>query len=370
MNQTQVCSNLALIRVKFSFMHHFISIDFKGAQELSHVLAELAKLASTEGTVHSSQSIGNTVLWSDEVDSTQLLPRRIWGASPPHGLVVVARRQSQGRGRSTNTWESPEGCLMFTTVLRAPLHWGQHMPLLQHAVAIAAAEGVNGALQAAGAKPDTQARIKWPNDIYLSRGGEGPSESPSDDAPSKIGGILCQSEFDSAASAFVLCVGMGLNVGDTPPYRSVQGYLKSSPSTGDQAAASKISKASLLACVLRSIQGVWGAFEGGSPGKGGHPFHELLPRYTQLWLHSDQVVTAHDPVAATSSSDIAAANMHQGTQVRIYALCPETGALLATEDVEGGGDKGAGQGPVWALHPDGNSLDMMQGLLKHKVAAP
>ncbi len=68
-------------------------------------------------------------------------------------------------------------------------------------------------------------------------------------------------------------------------------------------------------------------------------------------------------------------SLGQGTQVRIFALCAETGALLASEDLETGGagsaegEKGAGSGPVWALHPDGNSLDTMQGLLKHRVSA-
>ena len=61
--------------------------------------------------------------------------------------------------------------------------------------------------------------------------------------------------------------------------------------------------------------------------------------------------------------------MDEGTRVRIFALCSESGALLASEDLEGRGEGGAGAGPTWALHPDGNSLDMMQGLLKHKVPA-
>jgi len=343
--------------------------DFKAAEQLAPVLARLSKSAPQSNVFHPGAFIGNTVLWADEVDSTQLIPRRIWGAAPPHGTVVAARRQVHGRGRSSNTWESPEGCLMFTTVLRAPLQWGQHMPLLQHAMAVAAAEGVNSALTAAGAASSTQTHIKWPNDLYLSRGGAGLSTAIDDDAPSKIGGILCQSEFDSASSAFVLCVGIGINVFGTEPYRSMQGYLASSPSAQEQEAAQHVAKASLLGHILQSMQGVWEDFECGSPGRGGAPFGKLLARYTKLWLHADQIVTAHDPVAATSSAEATATSMQEGSQVRIFALCCETGALLATEDVQGGAGSGAGLGPVWALHPDGNSLDMMQGLLKHKTQA-
>ncbi len=215
--------------------------------------------------------------------------------------------------------------------------------------------------------PSTTASIKWPNDIYLSRGAQGPSTAIDDDAPAKIGGILCQSEFDSASSSFVLCVGMGLNVYDTPPFRSIRGYLSGGAGAAEAEASTPIPKAQLLACLLESIQTVWVEFERGRPEeKGSCPFQPLLARYTNLWLHSGQIVTAHDPVAAKAQDDgDVSTSMRQGTQVRIFALCPRTGALLASEDTTA--SQGAGMGTVWELHPDGNSLDMMQGLLKHKV---
>ena len=81
--------------------------------------------------------LGRTGLYFDVVGSTHSV---LEGCdSFPDGLVVIARRQSQGRGRSGNVWMSPEGCAMFSLRMRFPLQseLGRHLPLLQHVVALA-----------------------------------------------------------------------------------------------------------------------------------------------------------------------------------------------------------------------------------------
>lgn len=57
----------------------------------------------------------------------------------PDGLVVVARRQNQGRGRSGNVWMSPEGCAMFSLRMQFSLQseLGRHLSIFQHIVALA-----------------------------------------------------------------------------------------------------------------------------------------------------------------------------------------------------------------------------------------
>ena len=307
--------------------------------------AEYAPLLAAAGTAQ--DGIGATIAFADTVDSTQKMPAAVWGvAGAPHGSVAVARHQTEGRGRSSNTWTSPEGCLMFTTALRAPAAWGAHVALFQHAMAIAVVEGVQAAIAATGAKP-AQLHIKWPNDIYATP----PAASEGSGAPVKVGGILVQSEFDSAASAFLLKVGCGLNVYDTPPYAALNDWVDP-----------PLRKAALLAHIMLALQDVWQAFEAGEAA--GDPFQALLPRYHALWLHSDMRVTAGDAPVATPAEGTAGTAMSTGTEVRIFSLCPTSGALLASEDLDG---SGPGAGPVWSLHPDGNSLDMMAGLIKRKA---
>jgi biotin--protein ligase len=81
--------------------------------------------------------LGRTGLFFDVVESTHSV---LEGCDTfPDGLVVIARRQNQGRGRSGNVWMSPEGCAMFSLRMRFPLQseLGRHLPLLQHIVALA-----------------------------------------------------------------------------------------------------------------------------------------------------------------------------------------------------------------------------------------
>ena len=81
--------------------------------------------------------LGRTGLYFDVVGSTHSI---LEGCdSFPDGLVVVARRQSQGRGRMGNVWISAEGCAMFSLRMRFLLNseLGRHLSLLQHIVALA-----------------------------------------------------------------------------------------------------------------------------------------------------------------------------------------------------------------------------------------
>lgn len=81
--------------------------------------------------------LGRTCLYFDTISSTHSV---LEGCdSFPDGLVVIARRQTQGRGRSGNVWMSPEGCAMFSMRIRFLLQseLGRHLSLLQHIVALA-----------------------------------------------------------------------------------------------------------------------------------------------------------------------------------------------------------------------------------------
>lgn len=100
-----------------------------------------------------------------------------------------------------------------------------------------------------------------------------------------------------------------------------------------------ISQEELLAHILPRFEAFWAHFE--REGS----FAGLSELYTRRWLHSDKVVTIQE----------------SGQQVRIVGLTPEYG-LLRTVSV----DSPAGAPQYIDLEPDGNSFDMMQGLLKVK----
>ena len=116
------------------------------------------------------------------------------------GVVVVADRQLQGRGRRGRRWDdAPDGgSLAMTVLLDAPSHSVTLVPL---AVGLAVAQAVEH-LTGAGA---TRAVLKWPNDVVV-REPSGPEGGPL----RKLAGILVQQE--RVASRDVLLVGVGLNV--------------------------------------------------------------------------------------------------------------------------------------------------------------
>lgn len=100
-----------------------------------------------------------------------------------------------------------------------------------------------------------------------------------------------------------------------------------------------ITQEELLGVILPRFEYLWSSFERDGD------FAALAPLYTQRWLHSDKIVTIQET----------------GQKVRIVGLTPENG-LLRTISL----NSSAGSPQYIDLEPDGNSFDMMQGLLKAK----
>lgn len=117
-----------------------------------------------------------------EVESTNLVAAERARAGAPAGLVVVAERQTAGRGRRDNTWHSPDGGLWLTVLLR---------PERVDGLSLVAGLAVGRALV------DVDWQLHWPNDLYC---GE-----------RKLGGILVETRLLGSKPEFAL-VGIGLNV--------------------------------------------------------------------------------------------------------------------------------------------------------------
>lgn len=116
-----------------------------------------------------------------------MLARAEGGA--PEGLWLRAEQQSGGRGRLGREWLSPLGNLYCSTLVRV----GPHDPqahLLAFVAGLAVLDTVRAVL------PDTQARLKWPNDVHV--GG------------AKLAGILLERRRDAVV------VGIGVNVAVAP----------------------------------------------------------------------------------------------------------------------------------------------------------
>jgi BirA family biotin operon repressor/biotin-[acetyl-CoA-carboxylase] ligase len=117
----------------------------------------------------------------------------------PHGSVVVAERQTSGKGRWSRRWESDEGGLYLSLVLRPEKGYERDVPLLPFLASVASAEALERAASIA-------VRLRWPNDLYVTG--------------NKLGGVLCESSFTGSRLDFAV-VGIGINVNqrrdDFPP---------------------------------------------------------------------------------------------------------------------------------------------------------
>jgi BirA family transcriptional regulator, biotin operon repressor / biotin---[acetyl-CoA-carboxylase] ligase len=136
----------------------------------------------------------------DEVPSTQDLAFNLAEYGAPDGSLVVADRQTRGRGRLGRTWESPAGAgVWFSAVLRPPASPPPRPPLLVAATAVAVSEALERAT-------GVRTTIRWPNDLLA---GE-----------RKIAGILLETrDYEPAAPLLVLGVGIdtGQEEADFPP---------------------------------------------------------------------------------------------------------------------------------------------------------
>lgn len=176
-----------------------------------------------------------TIVSLDACDSTssELLRRADQGA--PAGTVVVADRQSAGRGRRGRAWLStPEASLTFSLLWRFSGPPGQ-LTGLSLAVGVALARGLEN-LGASGI------RLKWPNDVLLERDGDF----------AKLAGILVELASDRRGAQAI--IGIGLNL--LPPALDLP-----QPAAGlAQALVHVPDRHAVLASILNALAGVLESF--------------------------------------------------------------------------------------------------------------
>jgi BirA family transcriptional regulator, biotin operon repressor / biotin---[acetyl-CoA-carboxylase] ligase len=124
----------------------------------------------------------------DDVDSTNATAKDLAKAGAEEGTVVIARSQSHGRGRFERSWESPEGGVYLSLILRPGVS-RQKTPLLSFIAALAVTKTIN--------EYGIHATIKWPNDVRVNG--------------RKIAGVLLESEGDGLTINYVV-VGIGINL--------------------------------------------------------------------------------------------------------------------------------------------------------------
>lgn len=163
---------------------------------------------------------GQELRYYAEVSSTQDV-LRAWTMSdnpPQQGAVVVAERQTAGRGRRGRSWQTMQGNLSFSVLLQRSLPLAA-LPTLPFMAGVAVQRAVGGGL------------LKWPNDLLDERG-------------RKLAGLLLEADLRGEEARCVV-LGIGINVAQAPEGAAYACQYRP-----------EITRAQLLADVLAQLEDV------------------------------------------------------------------------------------------------------------------
>jgi BirA family biotin operon repressor/biotin-[acetyl-CoA-carboxylase] ligase len=165
------------------------------------------------------------LLYYPEVSSTMDIAKELARKDCPDFTVVVAGRQTRGRGRLKRQWLSDDGGLYFTLVLRPdiPVLLSSRMNFL---ASLTLARVLRELFQ-------IDAAVKWPNDILVDG--------------YKISGMLSELEAETDRVLFI-SIGMGINVNND------QSGVEPGASSLKKITGREISKKILLARFLAEFE--------------------------------------------------------------------------------------------------------------------
>lgn len=195
--------------------------------------------------------LGKALRLLAEATSTIDVAKQWIAEGAPHGAVVIAERQTRGRGREGRVWASPAGGLWMSIIVQIDADKAGRLGM---GLAVAAAEAVS-------AETGCEVGLKWPNDLLLDG--------------RKVGGVLGQTEatFGGIATA-VVSLGLNVNfsVADLPQ------ELKDIAATLRDETGKGWSLPRLTAEVLGRLENMWPAFasEDSSPVMDGWRRRDVL----------------------------------------------------------------------------------------------
>ena len=133
---------------------------------------------------------GREIFYFPSIDSTNAKAKQLAEEGHASGTLVVAEKQSAGRGRRGRNWESPAGNGIFMTLMIKPEINPNNASMLTLVTALAVSKAITN-------QTGRPAGIKWPNDIVMNG--------------KKICGILTEmsAQFDYVNH---IVIGVGINV--------------------------------------------------------------------------------------------------------------------------------------------------------------
>ena len=167
-----------------------LGYKIESKQKLGYrLISETEKLLPWEITKDlKTKTVGKRVYYFEEIDSTQNFAEQIALDEKENGTIVIAEKQTAGKGRLDRKWTSPKGGIWFSLIIH-PKFDVSTSTLVPIAGAVALAKAVKNTL-------DIDVSVKWPNDITLNG--------------KKVAGMLVDASFQ-ANNIDYLILGIGIN---------------------------------------------------------------------------------------------------------------------------------------------------------------
>lgn len=165
--------------------------------------------------------IGRKILYLPSVASTMDIAHNEALKGALEGTIVIAGKQTRGRGRLKRGWLSPEGNIALSIVLYPDIESLPYLIMIASLAVVRSIESVTG----------IKVSIKWPNDILISG--------------KKVCGILIENELRGSKEVCSI-VGIGINIALT---------INDYPEIADTAISleSKTVKSNLNLKIIRSL---------------------------------------------------------------------------------------------------------------------
>lgn len=198
--------------------------------------------------------IGHIIHAYNSIKSTNDRASQMAEAGAAEGTIVVAEKQTKGRGRLGRTWHSPSGTGIYLSIVLRPKFRPEQAPGLSIMTALALAETVN--IYCPG-----KTFIKWPNDVQIGK--------------RKLAGILTELSADKRGINFVI-VGVGINVNHGVGHFPDE--LKDSATSLRRVLRRKVNRVELLQSFLRQFEKEYLAYQKDGLKKA----HSRIKRYSSL----------------------------------------------------------------------------------------
>ncbi|XP_068157492.1 biotin--protein ligase isoform X2 [Drosophila tropicalis] len=262
-----------------------------------------------------TEHIGRLVIYAPIISSSMHVINNL---ELIHGLAVLPLRQTAGVGRSQNQWLSPLGCAMFSLQLHLSMDssLGSRLPLIQHVIGAA----VVNSLRSHKLYRVLDVALKWPNDVYAN-------------GDTKIGGLIVNTTL--LGSQAIVNIGCGINLNNSNPTVCINDMIKEfNERSVEKLPLLKYEE--FIALIFNEIERLLADVQNGD-------FESFYTLYYSLWLHSDQIV-----------------------KICLITNEKEIEAQIIGIDAFGFLRVKLPNGKEETVQPDGNSFDMLKGLIVPK----